>query len=138
MSDVNAPAGTPIFNPPPIRGNRKVYTSINGGDEIIWSHGGTVNPQTAETGSPWPAPFNLTLDTLTLTLAAVTNVALSIATTRNGVLLRTDTMPTATLVITYTLGITMTAGQTLQPILLAASTGTGVGLGVIYRYHRSV
>lgn len=137
MSDVHSPSHSPIFDPVPLVPARRVYTFADGSDEIIWSHGGTVNPSATETGPPWVAPFNLTIDQLILTLAATTNVTLSVGTTRNGVLLRTDTIPTATLVITYTLAVVLTAGQTLQPILLAAATGTGVGLGVIYRYHRS-
>lgn len=136
MSDVHSPSHNPIFDPVPLIPARRVYT-FAGSDEIPWSHGGTVNPSATETGPPWPAPFNLTLDTLILTLAAASNVTLSVGTTRNGVLLTTKTIAPATLVVSYALGITMTAGQTLQPILLAAATGTGVGLGIIYRYHRS-
>lgn len=137
MSDVQGPANTPLFGGPPIRGNRRVYSTADGSDEIIWSHGGTVNPSATETGPPWVAPFNLAIDSLILTLAAASNVTLSIGTTRNGILLRTDTIAPATLVQTYALTTTMVAGNTLQPILLAAATGTGVGLGVCYRYHRT-
>lgn len=142
MSDVQGPQDQPLFDPPPVRGARKIYTAVSGvglagSSEIIWSHGGTVNPEAAETGPPWVAPFNLTLNTLILTLAATTNVALSVGTYRNGVLQRTDSIGTATLVASFALAIPLTAGQTLQPVLLAAATGTGSGLGICYRYTRS-
>lgn len=141
MSDVQGPQDQPMFDPPAVRGARKIYTAVSGagvgGSEIIWSHGDKVNPAAAETGPPWVAPFNLTLNTLILTLAATTNVALSVGTYRNGVLQRTDSMPTATLVWPLSLNISLAAGQTLQPVLLAAPTGTGIGLGICYRYVRS-
>lgn len=138
MSDVQGPANTPILGGKVVRGNRKVYTSVStSAREVIWSHGGQVNPSATETGPPWVAPFNLTLNSLILTLAAATNVSLMIGTNRNGVLLRADAMPTATLVNTIALAISLTAGQTLQPTLLGAATGTGVGLGICYRYTRA-
>lgn len=137
MSDVHAPSHNPIFDPVPLIPARRVYTFAGGSDEIPWSHGGTVNPGSTETGEPWPAPFNLTLDRLYLTLAGASNVTLSVGTNVNGVLITTKTIGAGPLIVVYALGISMAQDATLQPTLLAAPTGTGVGLGVIYRYSRA-
>lgn len=144
MSNVQGPSDQPLFDPSAVRGNRKIYsvesapgTNPIDSDEIVWSHGGFVNPTASETGPPWPAPNNLTIVTLYLTLAAASNVNLSVGTYRNGVLLATSTITAGNLVQAFALGFAFTTGQTLQPVLAAAATGTGVSLGVIYRYTRA-
>lgn len=134
MSDVQGPANNPLLTGIIIGGNQRVYTSAEDSEEIVWAHGGQVNPASNETGPPWVAPYNLTLHTMILTLAGATNVTLTVGTYRSGVLLRTDTIVAATLVATYALDISMRPGQTLQPVLLAVATGTGIGLAITYRY----
>lgn len=137
MSDVNAPANQPIFDPPPIRGNRKVYTSINGGDEIDWAHNGLVNPTATEIGSPWPAPYKLTINTLHLTLGVASNVNLIVGTMVDGVIVQSSTLIAGNTIQPFTPALTLVSGAILQAILTAAPSGTGKNLGVIYRFTRA-
>lgn len=137
MSDVHGPSLWPIFEAKPVRGARQIFLAATAPADSVdqeWSHGGTVNPSADETGPPWPAPFNLRLNTLYLTLQTVSNVALVVHTFVNGVDVDNRTLTIGNAIQPYAVNIAMNSGDTLQPRLIAAATGTGIGLGIIYRY----
>lgn len=101
--------------------------------DLLWTHSGRVNPSAADIGKPWTAPHDLMLDTLALTLESPSDVPLSVETVIDGTVRRTDTIGSGAHCVSYPIGIAVLAGQTLQPILLSAPGGTGLGLGIVYR-----
>lgn len=101
--------------------------------DLLWTHSGRVNPSAADTGKPWTAPRDLTLDALILTLESASDIPLSVDTAIDGAVQRTNTIEPGAHCVSHPLGIAVAAGTTLHPTLLAATDGTGIGLWIVYR-----
>lgn len=138
MSNVQGPADQPLFDPPAIRGSHKIYSAAGaggaGGGSESWSHAETVNPSASEFGGPCVFPFAVRLYALYLSLVNASNVALTVNTVINGGVASVNTLPVGSTLTKFTLNLSVPADQRLYPVLLAAATGTGYGLGVTYWY----
>jgi hypothetical protein len=137
-SKLFGPANTPIFDPAPTRGQTKVTLPLLGDtSDQGWSWSDTVAPAVDTPGPIWPAIYDLRLESVTLTLVAVSTSAYTVETYVAGGLIATTVLLTGVAQVSAVIDSFVSTDQSVAPTLLANASGDGEGLSIVYRYSRA-
>lgn len=102
-----------------------------------WSYAGIVAPAATTYGARWQVPTNIRMANVTLTLVTASSTNYSVTMYSNGSSVGVVTLAAGATSAVGVLNVFATAGSFIHPALAAASSGSGVALGITLSYFAS-
>ena len=102
--------------------------------EVVWGYSAVVKPAADVLGQRWPAIGPIIVSSVELTLVGASTSPIIVQSYVGPELFDTITLQAGDLYERSSMFKKMVPGEFLRPVIKATSTGTGVALGIVYRY----